>query len=103
MIFRFVTYNILYGGKRREDVISRLLEHMQADAILLQEVRNPAFIRELSGRLGLEFFIANGNMLNSTRVMVMDLCKHSLGISRQLPSSLPAGYNQEKNRKTIAG
>lgn len=61
MISRFVTYNILYGGKHREDAIHAVLEQTQADVIVLQEVGNPAVVERLSERLGLQSFIAYGN------------------------------------------
>ena len=51
---RVVTYNILLGGREREDLIAGVLRRADADVIALQEVCNLDFAAALAERLGME-------------------------------------------------
>jgi endonuclease/exonuclease/phosphatase family metal-dependent hydrolase len=50
---RVLTYNILLGGERREELIAGVLARSGADLIALQEVRDDGMAARLAGRLGM--------------------------------------------------
>jgi endonuclease/exonuclease/phosphatase family metal-dependent hydrolase len=54
---RVVTYNILVGGRRREDLITAVLSRIDADVIALQEVCNLDFVTDLATRLGMQAMV----------------------------------------------
>lgn len=58
---RFLTYNILDGGRGREQELFQIIAAQNADVILLQEVAEREFVEGLAGQLGLGFFIAESN------------------------------------------
>lgn len=56
-----LTYNILDGGRGRETQLTEIITAQDADVILLQEVMDEQFIRELAARLQTEYYIAESN------------------------------------------
>lgn len=54
---RVATYNILLGGERRRELVSNVLERLDADVVALQEVRELDHIRELARDLGMEMLV----------------------------------------------
>jgi hypothetical protein len=52
-----MTYNILNGGERRESYISEVIETAQPDLVILQEVYTEEFLKALSARLGMNYFM----------------------------------------------
>ena len=54
---RVLTYNILLGGERREQLITDVLRRADADVCALQEVRNLDFARELAAALRAEMYV----------------------------------------------
>lgn len=54
---RVVTYNILVGGRRREELITAVLSRIDADVIALQEVCNLDFVTDLATRLGMQAMV----------------------------------------------
>lgn len=58
---RFITYNILEGGKGRESQILEILAAQNADAILLQEVTEREFVEQLAAGLQADYYIAESN------------------------------------------
>lgn len=54
---RVVTYNILVGGRRREELITAVLSRIDADVIALQEVCNLEFLNALASRLGMQAMV----------------------------------------------
>lgn len=58
---RFLTYNILDGGRGREGELTAIIAGQQPDVILLQEVSGREFVQNLACQLGHEFFIATSN------------------------------------------
>lgn len=57
----FLTYNILDGGRGREQVLSEIIAAQNADVILLQEVAEKIFVVELAARLNANYFVAESN------------------------------------------
>lgn len=57
----FLTYNILDGGRGRENDLSEIIAAQNADVILLQEVTEKNFVAELAARLNANYFIATSN------------------------------------------
>ncbi len=57
----FLTYNILDGGRGRENDLSEIIAAQNADVILLQEVVEKNFVVELAVRLKANYFIAESN------------------------------------------
>lgn len=58
---RFLTYNILNGGRGREGELTEIIAAQQPDVILLQEVSGRDFVQSLARHLGHEFFVATSN------------------------------------------
>ncbi|HEY8672894.1 MAG TPA: endonuclease/exonuclease/phosphatase family protein [Candidatus Dormibacteraeota bacterium] len=54
---RVATYNILLGGERRRELVSNVLERLDADVVALQEVRELDHIGELARDLGMEMLV----------------------------------------------
>jgi endonuclease/exonuclease/phosphatase family metal-dependent hydrolase len=54
---RVVTYNILVGGRRREDQVHDVLQRTGADVIALQEVAELPLVRRIASSLGMELMI----------------------------------------------
>ncbi len=50
---RLVTYNILLGGARREELVTSVLRRADADVIALQEASDEPFVRRLAKTLGM--------------------------------------------------
>lgn len=61
---RVATYNILLGGRQREDLISDVLTRVDADVIALQEVCNLDFLTALARRLRMEALIGEPSESN---------------------------------------
>jgi exonuclease III len=57
----FLTYNILDGGRGREQALQEIILAQHADVILLQEVAEPPFVTELAQRGGYAHYIAESN------------------------------------------
>ncbi|HJQ20444.1 MAG TPA: endonuclease/exonuclease/phosphatase family protein [Gemmatimonadaceae bacterium] len=47
-MFRFLTYNIRYGGRGRAQPLARMVRDANVDVVLLQEATDPRVIEELS-------------------------------------------------------
>lgn len=60
-MLRVMTYNILRGGRGREQALFEVLRSVQPDVAVLQEVRNPQPVRDWARSLGMQIFIARGN------------------------------------------
>lgn len=58
---RFLTYNIVDGGRGREQALREIIAAQTADVILLQEVARPDFVRALTEQLGHACFVAASN------------------------------------------
>lgn len=56
-----MTYNILDGGLGREQLILDVLKAVGADAVLLQEVKDPSIVQSFAAALSMHFFLAEGN------------------------------------------
>jgi len=54
---RVLTYNLLFGGTRRQHLISAVLRRADADVIALQEASDTAFVERLAEELGMEAII----------------------------------------------
>jgi endonuclease/exonuclease/phosphatase family metal-dependent hydrolase len=50
---RILAYNILLGGERREERITRILARSGADLVALEEVRDDGLVARLADRLGM--------------------------------------------------
>ncbi len=61
-LLRVMTYNILKGGKGREQALFEVLRSVRPDIAILQEVRDPRPIRDWARSLGMQVFIARGNL-----------------------------------------
>lgn len=60
-ILRFLTYNILDGGRGREQALAEIIAAQNTDVILLQEVAEYEFVEDLAEQLGFHFYIAESN------------------------------------------
>ena len=69
MHLRFLTYNILDGGKGREALLFEIIAAQKADVILLQEVIEPQFVVNLAAQLQTEYFIAESNSARHLAVL----------------------------------
>ena len=56
-----VTFNILLGGARREAHITAVLRRVDADVVVLEEVSNRAFVRQLADELGMALVIGSAS------------------------------------------
>jgi exonuclease III len=61
MRLRVATYNILDGGINRENLISEVLQTIQADIVVLQEIYDRDFVTRLGKDLGLFPCFGSGN------------------------------------------
>ncbi len=61
MRLRFLTYNILDGGKGREALLFEIIAAQKADVILLQEVIEAQFVVNVAAQLQTEYYIAESN------------------------------------------
>jgi exonuclease III len=57
----FLTYNILDGGRGREQELFEIIAAQKADVIILQEVAEHTFVTRLAARLNANYFIAESN------------------------------------------
>lgn len=55
---RILTYNILIGGARRVDQLTRLIRSVQADVVGLVEASNPQIVEEIAQRLGMHYSLS---------------------------------------------
>jgi endonuclease/exonuclease/phosphatase family metal-dependent hydrolase len=58
---RFLSYNILDGGRGREAELEEILAAQDADVVLLQEVAGQEFVRRLAARQDYSFFVGESN------------------------------------------
>jgi exodeoxyribonuclease III len=56
-----LTYNILNGGRDREDALHTIITTVQPDIVLLQEVFDAGLLVRLADSLQAEYFFARGN------------------------------------------
>lgn len=61
MSLRVMTYNILDGGKGREEYLLEVLQTIQPDIAILQEVIQEDFIQNLARALNMNSFFGSGN------------------------------------------
>lgn len=65
---RAITYNILFGGTRRQELITSVLRRADADVVALQEASDGAFVRRLASELGMRAVVGEpsdrGSSLN---------------------------------------
>ena len=61
MSLRVMTYNVLDGGRGREELILEVLRTASPSVIVLQEVFDEEFMRLLSRALGMYHFVAHAN------------------------------------------
>ena len=61
MRLRVVTYNILDGGTGREAHITRVLEALRPDVVVLQEVTGDTLVAALGKQFGMAHYVAPGN------------------------------------------
>jgi endonuclease/exonuclease/phosphatase family metal-dependent hydrolase len=52
---RILSYNILVGGKRRVDQLTKIISSAQPDIIGLVEANNPRIVEEIAQRLGMQY------------------------------------------------
>ncbi len=64
-----MTYNISDGGAGRQDLILEVLEQSQADVILLQEIFSESTVHKFSSKLGMAYFVAEGNSRRNLAIM----------------------------------
>lgn len=60
-MIRFLSYNILDGGRGREQELAQIISAQNADVVLLQEVIEKDFVVELAAQLQSECIIAESN------------------------------------------
>jgi len=58
-----MTYNILTGGRGREQALLEVLHYVQPDVAVFQEVRNPQLMEDWARSLGMRAMIAGGRSL----------------------------------------
>jgi endonuclease/exonuclease/phosphatase family metal-dependent hydrolase len=56
-----MTYNILDGGRGREDLIVDVLHAASPDVVVLEEVFDEALLQEVAARLDMRYYLARGN------------------------------------------
>lgn len=61
MPLRVLTYNILDGGRGREQELFEIIARQDADVVVLQEVAERTFVTQLAARLGASVYIAESN------------------------------------------
>jgi endonuclease/exonuclease/phosphatase family metal-dependent hydrolase len=54
-MLRVLSYNILVGGTRRVEQLTKIIRSQQPDIVGLVEATDPQVVEELAGRLGMEF------------------------------------------------
>ncbi|MEM9478873.1 MAG: hypothetical protein AAGA58_04330, partial [Verrucomicrobiota bacterium] len=69
MAFKVATYNILDGGLGREEHLSRVLDHIGSDVLLLQEIYDPRWLENYAKRNGLHLFVAKSNTKRNTGIL----------------------------------
>jgi endonuclease/exonuclease/phosphatase family metal-dependent hydrolase len=52
---RILSYNILVGGKRRVDQLTKIISSAQPDIVGLVEANNPRIVEEIAQRLGMHY------------------------------------------------
>src|SRR5215831_12812975 len=52
---RILTYNILAGGKKRVDQLTKIISSIQPDIVGLVEAYNPYIVEEIAQRLGMQY------------------------------------------------
>ena len=52
---RILSYNILVGGKRRVDQLTKIISSAQPDIVGLVEANNPRVVEEIAQRLGMQY------------------------------------------------
>ena len=52
---RILSYNILAGGKRRVDQLTKIISSAHPDIVGLVEAYNPRTVEEMANRLGMQY------------------------------------------------
>jgi exonuclease III len=78
---RLMTYNILDGGKGREQLISEVIQAAKPDVVILQEVFTAEFLKALAQPLGMDYFFGPGNK------------KRRVALLSRLPIQAPQSYH----------
>lgn len=82
---RLVTYNILDGGRGREQQIAQILAVLDADVILLQEIVEEAFASNLAVQLKMQYFVGRSNTQRRIAILSrLPICSVSSFNSRLL-------------------
>jgi endonuclease/exonuclease/phosphatase family metal-dependent hydrolase len=61
MRLKFLTYNILDGGRGREAALTKIIKAQAADIVLVQEVAEESFVQSLAAACQAEYLIAESN------------------------------------------
>lgn len=75
---RFLSYNILDGGRGREQELFEIIAAQNADVVILQEVAEHAFVTQLAARLNAKYFIAATNSERTLALLTrLSICEAS--------------------------
>ena len=59
---RILSYNILVGGKRRVDQLTKIIRSAQPDIIGLIEANYPQVVEEIAQRLGMQYRMSGSSI-----------------------------------------
>ncbi len=90
MTIRFMTYNILDGGRGRQADVLAVLDAAQADVVLLQEVAEEEIVTHAAESLGYSVFVAEANQP-----------RHKVALLSRLPIARGATFHPFPMRRTL--
>ena len=61
MILKLLSYNIRFGGRRREQALAQTISSVNPDLVVFQEAIHPEVIEDLAHQTGLSFWAARTN------------------------------------------
>jgi endonuclease/exonuclease/phosphatase family metal-dependent hydrolase len=89
MMLTVLTYNILNGGRAREEALHTIITAVRPDIVLLQELLDPGLLTSLARSLQADSFFAHGNS------------RFHLGLISRYPILTAHSYHQLPIRTTL--
>src|SRR5689334_4896705 len=103
---RILSYNVLAGGKRRVDQLTKIISSAQPDIVGLVEAYDPQTVEKIAQRLGMQYRMSEsytqtytGQIALLSRLPILET--HSHNLSDKLTSSILEAYIEEADGRKL--
>ncbi len=100
---RVLTYNILLGASRREELVSDVIARADADVVALQEAQDVRLVHAVADRLGMTAFVgraSDGGALNVAILTRLPVRRHR---NHRHPESMLRSHLEVEVETTVGG